>query len=145
MTGRRRQRGQALAEMGLVVLLFTILTLGIVDFGRMLMILNVVTHAARDGARAASVTSADAWSGGMLTGTALDTIEDRVHTQLATVLSPEAASAFTVTPSLTDVGGIVGQEVSVTVSGSVPYLFGFSGVWGGDVAVNRVATFRFEG
>jgi Flp pilus assembly protein TadG len=131
--------------MGLVVLLFTILTLGIVDFGRMLMILNVVTHAARDGARAASVTSADAWSGGTLTGGALDVIQDRVQAQLGTVLSPAAASAFTVTPTLTDVGGVVGREVSVTVAGSVPYLFGFSGVWGGDVAVNRVATFRFEG
>ena len=67
------------------------------------------------------------------------------ETQLGTVLSPDAANAFTVTPSLTDVGGVVGQEVSVTVSGSVPYLFGFSGIWGGDVSVNRVATFRFEG
>lgn len=145
MNARVRQRGQALVEMGLVVLLFTVLTLGIVDFGRMLMILNVVTHAARDGARAASVTSSDAWMGGTLSGTALATIEDRVHTQLATVLGPDDASAFTVTPALADVGGIIGQEVSVTVSGTVPYLFGFSGIWGGDVAVNRVATFRFEG
>jgi Flp pilus assembly protein TadG len=145
VNSRRSQRGQAIVEMGLVVLLFTVLTLGIVDFGRMLMILNVVTHAARDGARAASVTTSDAWSGGTLSGTALDTIEDRVHTQLATVLSADDANAFTVTPSLADVGGIIGQEVSVTVAGTVPYLFGFSGIWGGEVAVNRVATFRFEG
>ena len=46
-----RQRGQALAEMGFVILLFVVLTLGIIDFGRMFMVLNVITHAARDGAR----------------------------------------------------------------------------------------------
>ncbi len=40
--------------MGLVVLILVFLTLGIVEFGRMLMLLNIITNATRDGARAAA-------------------------------------------------------------------------------------------
>jgi len=142
--GTRGQRGQALAEMGMVVLLFTVITLGIVDFGRMLMILNVITHAARDGARAAAVIPRSEWSGGALSSGMQAIVQERVQSQLETVMTQGDAGGFTVTPLLVDAGA-AGEEVSVTVSGTVEYLFGFSGIWGGDVTVDRVATFRFEG
>jgi Flp pilus assembly protein TadG len=87
-TDRRRQGGQALAEMGLVVLLFVLLTCGIVEFGRMLMILNVITHAARDGARVASTIPSATW------GAQVGSITTGVQSQIATV-SPESFGVAT--------------------------------------------------
>jgi Flp pilus assembly protein TadG len=139
-----RQRGQAIAEMGLVILLFVVLTLGIVDFGRMLMVLNVITHATRDGARIAALTRADRWSGGTLTGAELAAVTNRVHQQIGTVLAQSAADAFMVTTSKVNAGA-AGEEASVTVQGSVPFIFSFPGIWGGTITVNRTATYRFEG
>jgi Flp pilus assembly protein TadG len=139
-----RQRGQALAEMALVVLLFVVLTLGIIDFGRMLMVLNVITHAARDGARIAALTNNDLWSGGALTGAPLTALQTRVRNQMATVMSQSDADAFTVTPSRA-AGGAAGEEAQVRVQGSVPFIFNFPPMWGGSITVNRVATYRFEG
>jgi Flp pilus assembly protein TadG len=139
-----RQRGQAMAEMGMVVLLFVVLTLGIMDFGRMLMVLNVITHAARDGARIAALTKADRWSGGTLTGAEYAAVADRVHQQIATVMAQGDADAFTVTTSKVNAGA-AGDEASVRVRGSVPFMFSFPGIWGGSITVDRTATYRFEG
>jgi len=142
---RGRQRGQALAELALCILLFTILTLGIVDFGRMLMVLNVITHAARDGARIAALTNDDLWSGTGLGGAAATTVQTRVRDQIATVLPRGEADAFGVNISRTNSGSPSGEEAQVQVTGSVNYIFRFPGLWGGSVVVNRVATYRFEG
>ena len=141
----KRQRGQALAEMGLVVLLFVVLTLGIIDFGRMLMVLNVITHATRDGARIAALTNNDLWSGTSLPGAAGSTVQTRVRDQIATVMPQSDADAFTVTVSKTNTGSPSGEEAQVTVQGAVPFIFNFPGVWGGSVTVTRIATYRFEG
>src|SRR5207253_3528421 len=54
-THRTKQLGQALTEMGLVVALCVLLTLGIVEFGYTFMALNLITQATSAGARAASV------------------------------------------------------------------------------------------
>lgn len=139
-----RQRGQAMAEMGLVVLLFVVLTLGIIDFGRMLMVLNVITHAARDGARIAALTKNEKWTGGALTGADLAAVQTRVRQQIATVMPQSQADAFSVTPSMVN-GGAAGEEASVRVQGSVPFIFSFPGLWGGSITVDRTATYRFEG
>ena len=45
------ERGQALVEMGIVVVLLVTLVMGTIEFGRAWMIVNMITHAARDGAR----------------------------------------------------------------------------------------------
>jgi hypothetical protein len=139
-----RQRGQAMAEMGLVVLLFVVLTLGIIDFGRMLMVLNVITHAARDGARIAALTKFERWSGGALTGAELAAVQSRVRQQMGTVMPQSEADAFSVTP-FKAAGGAAGEEASVRVQGSVPFIFSFPGLWGGSITVDRTATYRFEG
>lgn len=140
-----RQRGQALAEMGFVVLLFVVLTLGIIDFGRMLMILNVITHAARDGARIAALTPDGSWSGTSLTGANATTVQTRVREQIGTILPQSEADAFAVNISRTASGASVGEEAQVQVVGDVPFLFSFPGLWGGSIAVDRIATYRFEG
>src|SRR5438046_3974078 len=54
-THRTKQLGQALTEMGLVVALCVLLTLGIVEFGYTFMALNLIKQATSRGARAASV------------------------------------------------------------------------------------------
>jgi Flp pilus assembly protein TadG len=54
---RRRydRRGQALVEFSLAVIVFLVLVMGIVDFGRGIYVYNGVSQAAREVARAASV------------------------------------------------------------------------------------------
>lgn len=47
------RRGAAMVEMALVLPLFLMLVLGIIEFGRAMMIANLVTNAAREGARTA--------------------------------------------------------------------------------------------
>ena len=51
---RRNRRGAAVVEMAIVTPLFFMLTLGIVEFGRAMMVSQLVTNAARDGARIAA-------------------------------------------------------------------------------------------
>ena len=132
--GRKAQGGQALAEMGLVVLLFVLLTCGIVDFGRMLMILNVVTHAARDGARMAAVIP----DGSLIAESS--NISTRVQSQIATVTT----DPFTVTTTCAVLAGGPAMTVEVRATNGVDYLFTFPGLWGGTLNVDRSATFRYE-
>ena len=144
---RARQRGQALAEMAFVTVLLVILTLGIIDFGRMLMVQNVITHAVRDGARMAALTKDTSWGGFTMTGTPLTNVQTRIRDQLSTVMSVSEASAIanTAVVTRTNSGAAVGEAASVRVTGTVPFIFSFPGVWGGSVSVDRTATYRFEG
>jgi Flp pilus assembly protein TadG len=132
--------------MAFVVVLLVVLSLGIIDFGRMLMTVNVITHAARDGARQVALLNQNRWTGSppAMSGADLTTVQTSVRAQIATVMPASQANAFTVTASRTPAGG-VGDEASVTVTGSVPFLFSFPGVWGGSVNITRTATYRFEG
>jgi Flp pilus assembly protein TadG len=50
---QRRRRGAALVEMALVLPIFMMVVLGIIEFGRALWVGNMVTNAAREGARSA--------------------------------------------------------------------------------------------
>lgn len=52
-TGRWSRRGAALVETALVLPIFLMLIFGIIEFGRALMVSNMVTNAAREGARIA--------------------------------------------------------------------------------------------
>lgn len=135
---RGQARGQALVEMGIIIVILVVLTLAIMEFGRAWMVLNVITHAASDGARAASLAPpAMRGAGGVIVDTT--PIEDLVNSQIATVLDTSAITSIDVVQS--DVGGI--PVVSVTVNGSVPYLF--ATVFADDFAVARTITFRDEG
>ena len=63
MTTNRRnkqdRRGTAMVEMALVLPIFLMLVLGIIEFGRAMMIANLVTNAAREGARVACVSRSE--------------------------------------------------------------------------------------
>jgi Flp pilus assembly protein TadG len=55
---RRRSTGQALVEFPLVLPILLLLVLGIVEFSRVWMVKQVITNAAREGARAGSAAGA---------------------------------------------------------------------------------------
>lgn len=54
----RHRLGSAVVEFALVCPLFLLLVFGIIEFGRMLMVQQVLTNATREGARRATVESA---------------------------------------------------------------------------------------
>jgi Flp pilus assembly protein TadG len=132
----RGRSGQALIEMALVVVLFVTLTMGVLEFGRAWMIGNMITHAARDGARAAAVTPfGGRTTGGTITNTAA--IQANV---LASISNVVPTTGFNVAVAQPTIGGI--PMVQVTVTATVPYLFNLVGP---NFTVNRVVTFRDEG
>lgn len=121
--------GQALAEMGLVILLLVTMLLGIIEFGRMLMLTNMVVHAARDGARIAAVTP----------GSDFSTVEQHVRDLLGSnvVGLDVAVAADDGTGNGTGI-----DTVTVTVTGEILYIF--PGWWGPSLEVARSVTFRRE-
>jgi len=78
----RRQGGQALVETAIVSVLLVTLLMGIFEFGRLWMIGNMITVAASDGARMASIVPAEERQGGVIAGSSLHDIEDQVTKQL---------------------------------------------------------------
>jgi Flp pilus assembly protein TadG len=137
MTRVRRHdaRGQALTEMAFVVVLFVTLVMGLMEFGRAWMIANMITHAVRDGARAAA-TFSDRNPDCTIQDTS--TIETRVRDQIAAVMDTATISGVVVSQSVQ--GGI--PVVQVQVTGSVPYIFNLVS---SEFPVARTITFRDEG
>jgi Flp pilus assembly protein TadG len=137
-TARRGERGQALAETGIVIVLFVMLVMGTIEFGRAWMISNMITHAARDGARMAATWPTR--TAGAISSADKTTIQSQVQTEMANVMG--SPTGLTATVSQTTAGTI--PTVQVRVNGSVSYLFqllpGMS-----SFAVDRTVTFRDEG
>ena len=139
---RRREgaRGQALAEMGIVIVLFVFLGLGIIEFGRAWMIVNITTHAARDGARAAAALptgSRDA--SGFITN--WGAIETAVENQ---ILDNTGQTMTATGDSNADSGGV--PMISLRVQGNVDWLFFHTPLgFGPTFQVDRIVTFRDEG
>jgi Flp pilus assembly protein TadG len=119
------QRGQAIVEAGIVMLLLILLAGGVMQFAHAFMIANMITHAARDGARlAASWQSRGAC--GQLTNTA------DIQTTVANEIAAVTAETFTVTVSQTPAVGSSSPPcdsagttpaVTVNVQGCVPFIF----------------------
>ena len=103
MRQRRDQRGQELTELGITILLMSV-ALGVIQFGSAWMVLNMVTHAARDGARvAASWVNRDGCQG----ITNKQPIIDAVNARIATVT---AARTNSVPTPPTPVAAYEGQD-----------------------------------
>lgn len=136
-------RGQAIAEAGIVVLLLVLLLFGVIEFGRGFMVANMVTNAARVGARMASLTpTSERDANGLL----LDTtpIEDAVRDFIANA-DPAAQFASSLNVDIVQTDGTV-PTVEVRVSGDVPFIFGFPQLGGGGgtpttFTVDRSVTF----
>jgi Flp pilus assembly protein TadG len=125
------ERGQELVEMGIVIILLAFLTMGIIEFGRIFMLGNMITSATRDAARVAATTSNRA---GCIPNAG--PLQALVAGQLANV---GITSGISVTPSRTTISGI--NVITVQTAVTVPYLFNIVGT---SLLVNRQATFRDE-
>lgn len=102
---RRRRTGAAVVELAVVLPLFVLLVFGTIEFGRMVMVQQILTNAAREGARSAVLdgsTTAD------------------VTTAVSNYLSASAVSGATVTVS-PDPPSSAPYGASVTVTVSVPF------------------------
>ncbi len=101
----RRRRGAAVVEFAIVVPLLLLMVLGIIEFGRMIMVQQILTNASREGARRAILEQSTA---------------DRVKTLVGEYLAGTTVSGATVAVSPGDLKSIgFGDPVTVTVS--VPY------------------------
>lgn len=151
---RERGRGQALAEFAIVAPLFFMMLLGTIDLGRVIWANDVLSNAAREGARFATVNGttvvppADPYNPAATTATVKTAIRDRVlsydfaGTQGVSVTVCYSAlgstcSGNTDNPPTADRGR--GAFVTVTVSGTIPLLTG-SLIGLGDFAVNSTTT-----
>ena len=117
MTKTRRQgwsseRGTAILETAMTLPLLLLVSVGIFEFGRAYQTWQVLTNAAREGARVAVLTSSDAAAA-----------ETRVRTYLTNGQLPNAASAtVAVTASTVNIGGGATASASV-VTVSYPFSF----------------------
>lgn len=141
--GRARVRGQALVETAIVILLILSMSMAIIDFGRMLMLLNMVTSATRDAARvAAAVNHADRTTAGVPCDEGA--IKDIVVNQLADVgltLDPDAD--VEITQDAGNPAANVPATITVTTSIAIPWIALFNFV-GTDLQVSRSVTFKDE-
>ncbi|MEN6451994.1 MAG: TadE/TadG family type IV pilus assembly protein [Thermoguttaceae bacterium] len=101
---RRERRGAALVEFAIVAPLFFLMVFGIIEFGRAIMVQEILTNASREGARLAVLDSPTPTAGA-------------VKSTVATYLANAGISGATVTinPSEPTSAGY-GQPVTVTVS-----------------------------
>lgn len=123
----RQQKGQSLVEFALLLPILVIIVFSAVEFGRLWMTMNVLTGAAREGARVASVTAPNA----ALVQNAANNVLSAVNISGATVtvVGPDAANAVTVTVRI---------NYSVLTGTIVPGLTG-------SFQLTRSASMRWEG
>ena len=115
----RSQKGQSLVEFVLVLPIFIILLFGIMEFGRIWETMNVLTSAAREGARVAAVTNPDA---GAATSAAQNLLTSaNIRNVTVNVTGPNSSDQVVVTVSCNYVpltGGIVPGIGSLSLSRS---------------------------
>jgi len=135
----KARRGQALTELGIVVALFVLVTLGIVEFGYHFLALHVVTQATSAGARAASLIQHVC---GPYSSAQVAQIDSIVRNQVGGAATLDAAgTGVTLTETGCGAGSI--PQVTVTVTGSIPRIFGLMGSTA--IHFTRTETFRDEG
>ncbi len=116
----RRRRGGTLLETGVVILMTLMIVLGVFEYGRLLMVGNVLDNAAREGCRFALANNTDT------------NISSEVQTLVTNYMGGQqtaALSNFTVTVSGVHQGAATavnnlqpGDLVSVTVSGTYHFM-----------------------
>lgn len=114
MTRQRRRndrRGTSAVEFAFIAPLFFMLVIGMIEFGRAMMVQQILTNAARQGARLATLDSTNGSSNP--TPTSLVTSEVNYVLAAANI----SGATTTISPSLP---ATAGTDISVTVS--VPYM-----------------------
>jgi len=147
-THRTNQRGQALTEMALTVVLCVLLTLGIVEFGYVFLALNLITQATSAGARAASVhqMGSRGLCGKITDDSAIRSPTGIVRSQIGSMANGVVVTVTqnptpnTTTPCQAFSGTNI-PLVIVTTTGAIPDVFG---LLGSTISFTRTATFRDE-
>lgn len=136
---RRCQRGAEMVEFAILGLLLFTLILGLIDFGWAFSQNLSVKHAAREGARLASVNAETDAGTQAANCTALITlIKNRVSSELST-----SNPGFNVSFSVTGGSGTIGDTGKVTVTYPLSSLSGFTKALIGGTMTSTVQ-FRFE-
>ncbi|MFH1681699.1 MAG: TadE family protein [Candidatus Eisenbacteria bacterium] len=126
----RRRRGQAVIEFALVLPILLLVLLGITEFGRAFWTLNVLTQAAREGARLAAV------------GGNLEAVETRVEEVLdASRIEPVEGGITLDGPDPSDPD----QRVTVSVTSNFNVLSRSILPITGTIPLTGTAVMRFEG
>lgn len=141
LRGRLRdERGQALIETGLVILILVFFLFAVIEFGRAFMVSNVMTNAARIGARLASIAPASQRDGnGLLLGSYKTTIENAVRDEVAAL---DAGFGPTINVLVTQVDGPP-PTVRVDVDGNLPAIFNYLSTT--SFPIDRSVTFPDQG
>ena len=141
------QRGQGLTEAAIIISLFVLLSMGIVEFGRAWMVANMITAAARDGARAMAIVNndpANRSSDGTISDTVKNAIRVQMKNEIKTVLDSSTVDAFPPADLEQILDPLTGLNVvQVRISGEVPYIFNLVGA--SSFGIGRQVTFRDEG
>ncbi len=114
-SGRRSERGAAVVEFALVLPLLLMLLVGAIDWGWYFYLREVVTNAAREGARVGSVSTS---------GAAATAAEGAANAYL-TNLGLTGGSATATTPDVSLPGGSIAHSVRVVVTYTAGSLTGF--------------------
>jgi Flp pilus assembly protein TadG len=101
---RRHRKGAQIIEFAIILPLFILLTFGIFEFGRAMMVVEILTNAAREGARKAVVSGST---------------QTQVHQTIDTYLTNSGISGYS--RSVSPNPGIAARGTSVTVNVSVPF------------------------
>jgi len=121
------ENGQSIVEMALILPVFAIILFGIIEFGRLWMTVNVMSGAAREGARVAAVSGTDFTQART---TALNVMSSgNIAGASVSISGPNSANEIQVTVSL--------QYTPVT-GGIIPGL-------NQTMQLSRSATMRWEG
>ena len=143
MRWRRDDRGTALMEMAFTLPMLLLISVGIIDFGRAFQTWQVLTNAAREGARVAVLPG---MSDSMVTARVTEYVQ-------AGVLDPGVTPTITITRNASisfGSGTATGSRVVVSYPfkfmalNSVAKLFASNATLGSDFTMSTVATMRNE-
>jgi Flp pilus assembly protein TadG len=104
-TASRDRQGTAVVELALVAPIFFALIFGIIEFGRIVMVQQILTNSAREAARS-----------GVLDGADFGSIQTQMQTDLENMSVPDATVTLTEIPGGDDSDDRVEATVTVDVS-----------------------------
>ena len=129
MSTRPRRRGAATVEAALVLPIVIMFLFGILEYGRYVMMLQILTNAAREGARYAVEHTNPVTINGVTYGNATSDVTNTVSKALAgQQLSAQTVQVYT-SDTLgnnlgTWTGTTTGQSICVRITGNYPVIMG---------------------
>ncbi|MBN2410664.1 pilus assembly protein [candidate division KSB1 bacterium] len=122
----KRKNGQSIVEFALILPVLILILMGIIEFGRLLETTNILTSAAREGARVAAVSAPDV---------------SQVNNAANNILSANNISGASITVN----GPNANKEVTVTVQLSYSPLTGSFFPFLGSLQLTRSSRMHWEG